>query len=213
MKTAPSASEPNAPSTAAKAGTAPVQTAGVGQLPAFGQTKPKAQASEDKKAELDPVYRERLTLVKEIEAVTALYEANYQKARRLVRMPEAATDDPELVDIARKTLANYDYVGDIKRLVVNTKKVHRSKETSEDEYDDVDVSLSGTVTLTGTRTTYSYEWDEFQVATAEPVEDAHYIFYTTLKYFTKGDSTTPLNKWIVSARLQSCEIPEENIAK
>ncbi len=86
-------------------------------------------------------------------------------------MPQAATEDAKLTAIAQKTLANYDYVGDVKRLVINTEKAHRTKTTSEEKFNDIDVSLSGTVTLTGTKTTYFYEWDEFQVATAEPVGD------------------------------------------
>jgi hypothetical protein len=186
------------------------------KAPATAETRAQGaedQPVQDAKPVNDPTYQERLALLKEVEATAALYEANYQKARALVRMPKAATEDAELIAIAQRTLANYDYVGDVKRLVINTEKAHRSKETSEEKYDDIDVSLSGTVTLTGTKTTYFYEWDEFQVATAEPVGDAYYIFYTTLKYFTSGATTTPLNKWIVSARLQSCEIPKDNINK
>jgi hypothetical protein len=161
----------------------------------------------------DSTHQERLAILKEAQTATGAYEANYQKARQLVRLPKAASTDPNLTAIAKKTLANYEDVGDIKRLVINTKKVHRSKETSETKYDDVDVSLSGTVTLSGTKTTYSYEWDQFQVATAEPVSDKHYIYYNTLKYFTSGSTTTPLNRWILSGRIQSCEIPVENINK
>lgn len=130
----------------------------------------------------DPSYEDRRALLKEIQATLAQYEANFQRALQLVRMPKAATEDTQLTTIAKQTLANYDTVGDIIRLVINTKKQHRTKETSEDKYDNIDVSLSGTVTLSGTRTTYFYEWDQFQVATAEPVGDKHYIFYNTLKY-------------------------------
>ena len=162
---------------------------------------------------IDPVYQERVALVKEVEATAALYEANYQKALALVRMPKAATTDAELTRIARETLSQYDTVGEIKRLVINAEKQHRTKETSEEKFTDIDVSLSGTVTLSGTKTTYFYEWDQFQVATAEPVGDKYHIFYTTLKYFTSGATTTPLNRWIVSGRLQGCEIPKANIDK
>jgi len=197
-----------AEATATEANVPPATTA-----TALAQVAPVVQTPEPVKPKMDPVYEARLELVKAIDAATAHYEANHKRALALVRMPKAATEDAELTAIARKTLANYDYVGDFKRLVVNTKKVHRTKETSEDEYDDVDVSLSGTVTLTGTRTTYSYAWDEFQVATAEPVGEKYYIFYSTLKYFTSGDNTTPLNRWVISARIQGSEIPEENIGK
>ena len=141
------------------------------------------------------------------------FEKSYEKAQSLARMPEAASKDKKLIKIAKETLANYDSVGDYKRIVINADKVHRSKETSTTKFDDIDVSLSGDVTLTGTETTYFYEWDQFQVATAEPKDGRYYIFYNTLKYFTSGSSTTPLNKWILSGRIQGIEIQEENIDK
>lgn len=158
-------------------------------------------------------YEERVALLAHIEDVANKYENNHKRALELVRMPKAATTDSDLTDIALNTLKNpkYDYVGEIKRLVINSDKVHRSQKTTEAEFDKIDVSLSGTVTLSGTETTYFYEWDQFQVATAEPVEDKFYIFYTTLKYYTSGADRTPLNQWIISGRIQGSEIPEGNI--
>ena len=158
-------------------------------------------------------YEERVTLLARVEDVANRYEENYKKARELVRMPKAAITDSDLTDIAMETLKSpdYDYVGEIKRLVINTEKAHRTKETSTAEIDKVDVSSTGNITLSGTETTYFYEWDQFQVATVEPVEDKFYIFYTTLKYYTSGAERTPLNQWIITGRIQGSEIPEENI--
>lgn len=155
----------------------------------------------------------RIAQADKVKATIDRYEANYLKARELVRMPNAASTDSGLLKIARETLAGYDTVGDIERMVINADKVKRSEETSEAEFDDIDVSLSGTITLSGTQTTYFYEWEQFQVATAEPVKDTFFIFYNTLKYFTSGASTTPLNRWILSGRIQGSEIPGENIHK
>lgn len=147
-----------------------------------------------------------------VDAAIAAFESKRARALELVRMPKAASTDKSLVSIARETLQNPDYeVGPIKRLVINTEKVHREKETSDTEFDKVDVSLSGNVTLSGTKTTWFYSWDEFQVATAEPVGNTHFIFHNTLKYFTSGATTTPLNRWILAARIQGSEIPEANI--
>ena len=161
----------------------------------------------------DSNHSTRLALLQKIEQAANTYEANYLKARELVRMPKAATKDSNLTKIARETITSYDDVGKIERMVINTEKQHRTKETSDIEFDDADVSLSGTVTLSGTQTTYFYEWDQFQVATAEPKGDKYFIYYNTLKYFTSGSTTTPLNKWIMSGRLQGSEIPKENINK
>lgn len=172
-----------------------------------------AEAANYAKLLNDPSYGERVKLHTEIQGILQNYEAQYQKARELIRMPEAASTDSDLTKIAKECLAQYDYIGHIERMVINAPKRHLSKETSEEQYDDVDVSLSGNITLTGTKTTWFYEWDEFQVATAEPVDDRYFIFYNTLKYFTSGASTTPLNRWVLSARLQGPEIPKENIDK
>lgn len=158
-------------------------------------------------------YNTRVEQVNKVQPSIERYEANYLKARELVRMPKAATKDSTLTKIARETLAGYDYVGKIERMVINSDKVKRSEETSETQYDDANVSLSGTITLTGTKTTYFYEWEQFQATTAEPVGDKYFLFYNTFKYFTSGASTTPLNKWIVSGRLQGSEIPKANINK
>ncbi|WP_339635646.1 hypothetical protein [uncultured Sneathiella sp.] len=172
-----------------------------------------SEAAEYAKLLKHDTYDDRVALLARIDDVIERYEENYKKARQLVRMPKSATDDAELVEIAMETLESpdYDYVGEIKRLVVNTEKVHRTKSTSETQIDDVDVSSSGKITMSGTETTYFYEWDQYQVATAEPVGDKFYIFYSTLKNYSSGASNTPLNKWIISNRIQGSEIPEENI--
>ena len=157
--------------------------------------------------------KDKLRLLERVKSTAAAYEKKYQQALKMARMPKPATSDSQLEKIARHTLANpkYDYVGKIKRLVINTDKVHREKESSHVKFDKVDVGPGGNVTLSGTETRYHYAWDEFQVATAEPVGDKYYVFYTTLKYFTSGSGTTPLNKWIISTRIKGIEIPEENI--
>jgi hypothetical protein len=155
-------------------------------------------------------YQETL---RRVDTTASAYRSKHLKATKSVRLPKAASTDKSLLKIARETLANPKYeIGEVKRIVINADKQHHEKETSEDKYDKVDVSLSGDVTLTGTRTTYFYEWDQFQVATAEKGKDgSHFIYYTTFKYYTRGASTTPLNKWIISGRIQGSEIAESLI--
>lgn len=161
-----------------------------------------------------PSLTQRQALKEKVEQTREDYQQKRSQALQLVRLPKSATTDRKLVKIAEQTLNNPDYaVGNIIRMVINAEQSHHSKESSEVEFDDVDVSITGKVTLSGTETTTFYEWDEFQVATAEPVGDKHYIFYNTLRYFTSGASTTPQNRWIVSARFQSSEIPKKNIKR
>ena len=140
------------------------------------------------------------------------YLQKREQALALSRMPEPATTDSELLDIAQTTLGlpKYD-VGDYRDLVINADVSHHRKESSEIEFDDVDISLGGEITLSGTETTTIYEWDEFQVTTAEPVGTEFFLYYNRLKRFTSGASTTPLNQWIISERFQGPQILEKNL--
>ncbi len=158
-----------------------------------------------------PSYQSRLDLLKKIEGNLANYEVDYKTALKTVRMPEAVTNDRDLKDIAKATFANYKYIDAFRNLVITKDKEHRSKETSTEKYDKIEVSLSDKVTLSGTRTTYHYEWDEFNVTTAQKDAGKYYIYRTTFKYFTQGASTTPLNKWIISGHDRRSEIPEANL--
>lgn len=121
-----------------------------------------------------------------------------------VRMPAAASTDPELLRIAEETLKQPDYkVGAWQRLVVNAKKVRRERR-------EASVSRgAGNTTITG----YHYVWDEFQVATAETVGDTTWIFHNTLKLYHSGDATTPIGRWILSQRFESTRILPENVDK
>lgn len=155
---------------------------------------------------------QRQSLLSRIQQTKTRYLAQRAKALELARMPQAASTSEELQQIAIKTLAKPSYgAGEILRLVINSDKVTREKETSEIEIDEVDIRLSGDVQLSGTKTTTRYQWEQFQVATAEPVADKYFIFYNTLKYFRAGATTTPLNRWLLSERIQGGEIPKKNI--
>lgn len=147
-----------------------------------------------------------------IEQAKTQYRVQREKALQLVRMPKPASTNSELIQIAKDTLANPNYeTGDIIRIIINSDKVTRESESSQIDIDDVDVGLSGKVKMSGTQTTTRYKWEQYQVATAEPVNDKFFIFYNTLKYYTAGGTTTPLNQWIRTGRIQGNEIPKKNI--
>lgn len=154
----------------------------------------------------------RQSLLNTIQQAKTRYLAQRAKALQMARMPQPASTSTELQRIAKETLAKPGYgTGEILRLVINSDKVSREKETSEIELDEIDVRLSGDVKLSGTKTTTRYQWEQFQVATAEPVDGKYFIFYNTLKYFSAGATTTPLNRWLLSERLQGSEILKQNI--
>lgn len=155
---------------------------------------------------------EHSQMLERVKKVADDFKAKQAKALSLARMPEAASEDRELLATAREALSSSDNeVGVIKRMVINADIRQLENETSETEFDDVDISASGDLTMTGTKTTYFYQWEEYQVTTAEPVGDIFFLFYNTLKRYTKGDQTTPLNRWIVAKRSSGIEILEANI--
>ncbi len=158
-------------------------------------------------------YQQRQELAQRLTQARQRYLEKYERATKHVTLPEPASEDGKLLAVARETLAKPKYgVGKIERMVINAPLRELSKETSEEQYDSIDVSLDGTVTLKGTRTTYRYEWKEFQVATAEQESDGrYYLYYNTLKYFTSGSESTPLNRWVLAKRFRSSPIPKENI--
>ncbi len=121
-----------------------------------------------------------------------------------VRMPAAASTDPELLQIAAATLRQPGYgVGEWQRLVINTEKVrHESREAWV---------RSGTVAATISY--YHYVWDQFQVTTAEPRGDELWLFANTLKRYESGDPTNKIGKWILSQRFELTRILPENVDK
>jgi hypothetical protein len=119
-----------------------------------------------------------------------------------VRMPTAATTDPELVEIATETLRRPDYgVSEWRRMVVNTAPVRRESREA--------CISPGAVTTTVTY--HHYVWDEFQVTTAEPVGDQVWLFANTLKRYHSGDGTKQLGRWILSQRFELTPIRPENV--
>ena len=161
---------------------------------------------------------ERVALLKRIESGKKSYLAKLDKALKNARMPKPVSTDPALLEIARKALntsiqPGYAKVGEIKRLVITSDKVHRANDVSNETFDRINVNSSGNITMTGTSITFHFEWDEFNVVSAEKVGGKHYIFYNSFTYYTEGGRKTPLNRWVVSGRRQGAEIQEESINK
>ena len=155
-------------------------------------------------------------LLAQVEQVTEEYEANFQKALSLARMPKPVSHDAKLLAIARKVLTNpmpagYDKVGDVKRIVITSKKVHRANDVTHETFDKFDVKPGGNITMSGTAVTNHFEWDEFKVVTAEAIGGKHYIYYNSLAYYTEGGQRTRLNQWMITSRLKGAEIQERNI--
>lgn len=139
-----------------------------------------------------------------LQIIQKSYEEKYQQALLHVRMPEAKSQDPKLLALAKEVLENPKHkVNPIERMVINFDLQKREEKRGEVERSTLETKV----------TIYNYVWEEFQVTTAEKVGEKYFKFVNTLKFYSSGDRQTPLNKWILSDRFQSSEIPKENIAK
>lgn len=152
--------------------------------------------------------------IKEIGDLRKKYAADRLRALGDSRLPEPKADDPARLAAAKEILANPKYeFGRHGPVVLTTPQiVTKEKEVSRDTIKDVDLSLSGTLTLSGTRETWQYKWDEFKFATPlkEADSDDWYIWWVTAKKFQSGWEKTPIGYWVSGAAVKGDLILEKN---
>lgn len=113
------------------------------------------------------------------------------------QLPKDIGDD-KLRNIAAEVLRNKKYgVGKIERLIVNAKI--RPGDRIEHKV------------FAGKLETIVRVWEEYQVATVEVEKGKHYLYFNTLRKFTRAPRTTPVNEWILSKRIKSGEILSSNL--
>lgn len=158
-----------------------------------------------------------LARIDEIITLRKTYAANRLKALGASKLPEAKSSDAEQLAIAEQILAKPRYeFGEHGPIVLTTKDiVEREKQVSRAEIKNIDVSLSGKVTLSGTQTTWNYKWQEFKFAT--PLKDTDsgewYIWWITVKKFSSGWERTPIGEWVSGATTKGDLILRENFTK
>ena len=151
--------------------------------------------------------------IDEIAALRQRYSENRIKALGDSRLPKPASTDAAQLAIASEILANPEYkFGKHGPIVLTTDKiVTREEEVSRDTIKDVDISLSGTITMSGTRETWHYKWDEFKFATPLQHDDGQwYIWWITAKKYESGWERTPIGKWVSGRTTQGSLILEKN---
>jgi len=114
-----------------------------------------------------------------------------------VRMPKDV-GKPDLAKTAQDIIIARGF-GPIKRLVINY-DIHEKESTSK--------VIEGEWIVT-----YRLRWKEFQATTVEKVGADYYLFHNDFTYYTTGDPSTTLNKWMLTGRFQSQKILEANIGK
>lgn len=143
------------------------------------------------------------------------FETKQALALSTSRMPEAVSNDKNLLAIASEIVAKPKYeFGKAGQIVLTTAEIiERERKDSEVEFDDVDVSLSGDIKLSGTETTWTYRWEEFKFAV--PLHDEEsgkwHIWWITAKNFSSGSANTPIGRWVSGGTNQGNEILEEHI--
>lgn len=155
--------------------------------------------------------------IEEIHALRQSYAGNRVQALGDSHLPEPQSEDAELIAIAEEVLAEPSYgFGTHGPVVLTTKEVvERQKTVSRAEIKDVDLSLSGEITLSGTETTWNYAWREFKFATPLKDEDSGewYLWWITAKNFSSGWEKTPIGEWVSGAATKGDLILEENFAE
>ncbi|MEM1141001.1 MAG: hypothetical protein AAGI88_00300 [Pseudomonadota bacterium] len=178
----------------------------------------RMQQIPDSLAEVQQANGEKVSLAvrarqEKLDSLRAMYAESRQQILGEYTLPKAASSDKQRLAIAAEVLANpsYEY-GTHGPIVLTTEAIEtRSKEVSRDTIKDVDLSLSGTITWSGTRETWQYDWDEFKFATPLKHDNGDwYVWWITAKYFRSGASTTPLNRWVSGGATQGDLILERN---
>lgn len=158
-----------------------------------------------------------LARIDEIVALRKTYAANRVKALGASKLPEPKSTDAARIAIAEQILAEPSYeFGTHGPIVLTTKEIiEREEQVSRAEIKDVDISLSGKITLSGTETTWNYKWEEFKFATPlkEKDSDDWYIWWITAKKYSSGWERTPIGEWVSGAATKGDLILRENFAK
>ncbi len=148
-----------------------------------------------------------------LEQAEQAFQDNAQRALQASRLPEPASDDDDMTDIAAQIIEKPSYeFGQYGPIVLTTEAiVERENKSSEIEIDDVDVTLSGDLKMSGTETTWTYRWEEFKFATPIKHDDGRwYIWWITAKKYSSGSSVTPLGQWVAGKSMQGNPILESN---
>jgi outer membrane murein-binding lipoprotein Lpp len=151
--------------------------------------------------------------IDEITGLKSTYDANLELALGAYRLPEAKNNDAGLLSIATRIVEKERYQFGIHGPIVLTSAgiVEREREESEEKFSDLDVSLSGDITLTGTKTTWTYKWQEFKFAT--PIKDdsgTWHVWWITARNYSSGGSRTPIGEWVAGESSQGSMIRQEN---
>jgi hypothetical protein len=133
----------------------------------------------------------------EVESYVATFRSKVAAASKVSTLPQDI-GDRALAKIAKSTLANKKYgVGKIEQLIVNSKKMPRNRIEHK--------------AFNGRLETIVRKWEEFQVCTVELENGKRFVYFNTLKNFSHGPATTPIDQWILSKRFKQGEFEASSL--
>lgn len=137
-----------------------------------------------------------------------------KKALESFKLPAAKSKDRARLKAAKSILDTKKYgFGDYGPIVLTTKDIAaRERKDKEINVEDVDVSLGGDITWSGTETVWTYKWDEFKfvVPIKEHDSDDWYMWTITAKKFSSGGDKTPIGKWVSGKSYKGSQILRSN---
>lgn len=140
--------------------------------------------------------------------------ASETKALENFKLPAPKSKDRKRLKAAKSIMDTKKYkFGTYGPIVLTTEKiVERERKDKEVEVEDIDVSLGGDVTWSGTETVWTYKWDEFKfvVPIKEAGTDDWYMWTITAKKFSSGGSKTPIGKWVSGKSYKGSRILKKN---
>ncbi len=165
----------------------------------FAESNSLAQSSINLEKALQQDHSLASQALKTIGAAEQAFSANAKQALQASRLPQPVADDDDMLAHAELILTKPRYeFGEFGPIVLTTAKIiERENKSSEIEIDDVDITSSGDIKMSGTETTWTYRWQEYKFATPIKEKDGTwYIWWITAKNYSSGSSITPLGEWI-----------------
>lgn len=154
-----------------------------------------------------------VALSNEITQLKTTYDKNRESAIGAYKLPEAQSIDPKLMEIAKSVveIERYEFGQNGPIILTTDQIIDKERTESEEKFTDLDVSISGDITLTGTKTTWTYKWKEFKFAT--PLMDENgkwYVWWITARNYSSGGRRTPIGQWVAGTSTKGSQIRKEN---
>ena len=136
-------------------------------------------------------------LMPTLDSAIKTYRQKAEQAAFVKSLPQGKPDN-SLKKIATQVLALEKYqVGEIHRLIITSKIFRRDRKDTRFFNDRLETTVRA--------------WEEFQVCTVEKEGEKYFVYFNTLRKFSRGDTTTPIDKWILSIRFKAGQILKEQL--